>query len=154
MKEIDATSNRNGDGTMCVGPVPGVHGPRSGEMAIELLADMVADAGRAFGGDMRAAALFVLLVRAARKGGPGTNGSRPQGLSQSELAAISGIPRETVRRKLSAMERHGWLKRHGTLWSVDGDTAGYDTAGWMSALEERLGARVSRFLDETTAHRR
>jgi hypothetical protein len=134
------------------GDFPEAPGALLGDMAIGFLADILADAGRAFNGDIRAAALFVLLVRATRSHGPVTNGSHAPGLSQSQLAAISGIPRETVRRKLSAMERQGWVQRHGTMWSLDCDTAQPDTALRMMILEERLRARVARFLDEAAAH--
>jgi predicted transcriptional regulator len=37
----------------------------------------------------------------------------------SDLAQITGIPRETVRRKLGALERDGWIGRSDAGWLLD-----------------------------------
>ncbi|MCA3181087.1 MAG: helix-turn-helix domain-containing protein [Burkholderiaceae bacterium] len=37
----------------------------------------------------------------------------------SDLAQITGIPRETVRRKLGALERDGWIRQDDAGWFLD-----------------------------------
>jgi hypothetical protein len=120
------------------------------EEAIDLLAGVLADAGRAFGGDMRAAALFILLAQASQrpaKRGASHPADAPRGLSQSELAAISGISRETVRRKLAAMEKLGCVKRSDAGWFLDWDTVDAVSAQSYVALRARLLERAQRLFD-------
>lgn len=38
---------------------------------------------------------------------------------QRDLSQITGIPKETVRRKLIKLEQHGWIRRQGAGWVLD-----------------------------------
>lgn len=38
---------------------------------------------------------------------------------QRDLSQITGIPKETVRRKLLKLEQSGWIKRKGQGWVID-----------------------------------
>lgn len=42
-------------------------------------------------------------------------------LRQRDLSRITGIPRETVRRKLLKLEREGWIRRQGPCWVLNRD---------------------------------
>ena len=41
---------------------------------------------------------------------------------QRDLSQITGIPKETVRRKLLKLEREGWLRRQGPGWVLNRDS--------------------------------
>jgi CRP-like cAMP-binding protein len=110
--------------------------------AVEFFADALADLGRVFSGDMRAATIFVLLARAAMVGGPAN------GMTQSEIAAASGIPRETVRRKLAAMERLGWIGRREMIWYIDADLDDAEGARRFAALRGRFLQRATDLFEE------
>jgi DNA-binding MarR family transcriptional regulator len=42
----------------------------------------------------------------------GTPGTRPIDINLRSIAAFSGIPRETVRRKIAELESRGWITRN------------------------------------------
>jgi DNA-binding IclR family transcriptional regulator len=44
-----------------------------------------------------------------------------QPLRQRDLSRITGIPKETVRRKLLKLEREGWIRRQGPGWVLNRD---------------------------------
>lgn len=48
----------------------------------------------------------------------GLDGQRLDGLRQGDLARITGIPRETVRRKLLRLEAAGWILRAPRGWVI------------------------------------
>jgi DNA-binding IclR family transcriptional regulator len=78
-------------------------------------------------------------------------GGRVNGMTQSEIAAASGIPRETVRRKLAAMERLGWLGRREMVWYIDTDLEEVEGAGRFAALRSRFLQRAADLLEKGTA---
>lgn len=41
---------------------------------------------------------------------------------QRDLSQITGIPKETVRRKLLKLEREGWISRQGSGWVLNRDS--------------------------------
>lgn len=115
--------------------------------AVIFLADALADLGCVFCGDMRAGTIFVLLARAAMVGG------QASGMTQSEIAAKCGIPRETVRRKLAAMERLGWITRREMVWYMVADLEDADGAGKFVALRDRFVQRATDLVETVTAER-
>lgn len=120
------------------------------DRVIEMVADVFADAGRALGGDMRAAALLAALgqaaLRARRQGcGPDVPAARAGdacGMTASALAEVTGIARETVRRKLVAMQKAGWVDRRGALWLLPGNGAGEPVPPVVADLQRRQIHRV------------
>ncbi|RBI87433.1 hypothetical protein DRV85_00405 [Rhodosalinus halophilus] len=126
-------------------PADELHSDHLEIRAIDSIATTLADLGQAFGGDMKAVTILLLLARAAR----GTEAA--VGMTQSEIAARSGIPRETVRRKLVAMERPGWIVRHESLWYLNmtlGETKSGDA--WV-AIKRRYVDRAAAFVDEVAS---
>jgi DeoR/GlpR family transcriptional regulator of sugar metabolism len=62
---------------------------------------------------------------------------------------VSNIPRETVRRKLHALEAKGWVARdQGGLWCIAADPGGDDAPVRrdLAALDERGLQRVARLV--------
>ncbi len=96
---------------------------------IALLFDQACDVLKAFDGDFRLFLILCLVGRATlqARAGLSDNGSRAQdgraeGLNASDIAFASGIPRETVRRKLADLARRGWLVCDGQgMWRLAPD---------------------------------
>lgn len=102
---------------------------------VDFMAEHLADISRAFRGDMQIAVLLAIICQVRHQAIIAASASlrtiedvppERRGISASRLAAATGIPRETVRRKLVAMERRGWLGREANYWFltfVDEDAA-------------------------------
>ncbi len=77
---------------------------------MEFLTEHLADVSRAFGGDLQEMLVLAIIgqkhLRAAveRQGGDAA-------ISASRIADVTGIPRQTVRRKLKSLEERGWISQ-------------------------------------------
>jgi DNA-binding transcriptional ArsR family regulator len=70
----------------------------------------------------------------------------PGALGASRLADVSGIPRETVRRRLSALGRRGWITRlDDGSWSIAGTAGESPVRRDLAELDRRGMARMLRF---------
>ncbi len=99
---------------------------------VEFLIDHLVDAGRAFRGDYQAMLVLAVLGQArlgalrAAAGADATSTDVSRGAEStnaSRIADITGIPRQTVRRKLEALAERGWIERdaEGTYRLVSSD---------------------------------
>lgn len=96
--------------------------------------DQMLRSSRRFGGDYERLILWGVLahlnvaplmppgsppsaVLDARGSVPGA-ADRLHAVRASDLAQITGIPRETVRRKLRSLERDGWIVQETTGWAI------------------------------------
>lgn len=78
----------------------------------QFLTDHLADCSRAFDGDLQQMLTLALLGQVAldaRARGLLESNAQADCISASRLADVSGIPRETVRRKLGALQKRGWI---------------------------------------------
>lgn len=96
---------------------------------VEFIADHLSDCSRAFGGDLQQMVVLAVIgqmelharARAAAGGAPAN-----AAIAASRLSDATGIPRETVRRKLKILEERGWIFRDSEgAWRlrIDGATA-------------------------------
>jgi hypothetical protein len=124
---------------------------------VEFFTEHLSDCCRVFGGDLQE--MFVLAVmgqvhlRALLDEGPdGTVTPRtipgPAGISASRIADVTGIPRQTVRRKLAKLESRGWaVPRASGLWVLavrDGVALAREGEGGLDDLDARSMGRVLR----------
>ncbi len=74
-------------------------------------------------------------------------------INASSIAAISGIPRETVRRKLEGLAERGWVVRAPNgLWRIATDEEPLAPARReLFELEQRSSERLARFLGQIQA---
>ncbi len=85
--------------------------------AIEFLVAQLVDFRKVFQGDLDETLIFLVLaryhLREERTGLPENDQKRlpAQSLTQARLAEITEIPRETVRRKLLALEKRGLIEK-------------------------------------------
>jgi len=127
--------------------------PRYQYCFVDYFAEQLADFSRVFHGDLQMVVLLATIGQislsaaiAAETGGRAVSELPPErrGMTTHRLADCTGIPRETVRRKLLAMERKGWLVREHNFWfltpSGDDTVARKDLAG----LDDRAIARTAR----------
>lgn len=70
----------------------------------------------------------------------------PIGITASRIADVTGIPRQTVRRKLSKLESRGWIVRKPSgLWVIalrDGMARARQGEDGLDALDTRSMERV------------
>lgn len=124
---------------------------------VQFLSEHLADCRKVFGGDLDAV-LVLAVIGQHHLGGflaqPGTIAHESLSISASRLSDVTGVPRETVRRKLLALERKGWIRQvEDGSWSlvIEGrqaaarnDLADLDTRGMSRLL--RLNTDVVRIL--------
>lgn len=128
---------------------------------VEFFIEHLADLSRAFRGDLQAMMVLALVgqvylraVRVAVKAGtdPATIPAERLGIGASRIADVTGIPRETVRRRLTALERKGWLLRSGEAeWRLavaDGKAA---ARADLAAIDRRAMVRLARLFADLEA---
>ncbi len=121
---------------------------------VEFFTEHLADCSRAFGGDLQLMLVLALMGQmhlqalVAQKQYPDHRALivREQKITASRIADVSGIPRETVRRKLAKLEKLGWVEQEGSgAWRLiigdDGSKARRD----LSELDQRSIARIAVF---------
>lgn len=120
---------------------------------VDFLAEQLADMSRSFHGDLQVVVLLATVGQvslsaaiAAEAGGrsPAELAPERRGITTNRLADCTGIPRETARRKLIAMEKMGWLTREDNFWYLT--TSGEDTVARqaLAALDDRALSRTAR----------
>lgn len=121
---------------------------------VEFFIEHVSDVGRPFKGDLQSVLVLAVLgqawlnaARAAAAAGQTPEAMPPERMSTSasRIADITGIPRQTVRRKLDLLEGRGWLIRNADgscrLASADGVTTAKRD---LSEIDQRALVRVAR----------
>nr|WP_111301200.1 hypothetical protein [Paracoccus saliphilus] len=128
---------------------------------VEFFIEHMADLSRTFRGDLQLMMVLALVgqvhmraVRAARKAGtdPSAIPAERLSINASRIADVTAIPRETVRRRLTALERKGWLLRNGEAsWqlAVEGGkaTARVD----LEVIDRRAMVRLARLFSDFEA---
>ncbi len=121
---------------------------------VEFFIEHLSDVSRALRGDLQAVIVLALIgqvqMRAMRQAAlagqdPYSLPAERVSISASRIADVTGIPRQTVRRKFVALERRGWV--------VQGESGAYRLAirdGTaparidLEAVDRRAMARVAR----------
>lgn len=119
---------------------------------IQFFTEHLVDCRRSFDGNLDDVLILAILgqsrIRAFLNGASSaapTTGT----IGASRLADVSGIPRETVRRRLAGLKKRGWVIR--------GDDGGWEIAGQagesaarrdLAELDRRNTARMMRFHGE------
>jgi DNA-binding MarR family transcriptional regulator len=83
---------------------------------VEFLTEHLADLSREFGGDLQQMLVLAIIGqvhihRQLRLDGRPSLHNADTSISASRIADVTGIPRQTVRRKLAALEKRGWIER-------------------------------------------
>lgn len=141
----DATSHRSGDGQKDAPPAAEEIAEKLHKnyrafqyRAVQFLTDHLADCARVFNGDLQQMLVLALLGQVAldaRARGLLVNNAQADCISASRLADVSGIPRETVRRKLAALHKKGWVEQ-------------MDSGSWRLAIDAMEQARARAGLED------
>ncbi len=127
---------------------------------VQLFAEHIVEVSRFFEADLRSVVVLAIVgqmeIEARIRSHVDRPGSTPRDAvtgtplrtNTSTIAEISGIPRETVRRKIDTLARRGWIERDPKgLWHFKMD--GTDSAparGELLEIDRRQTERVCRFL--------
>ena len=123
----------------------------------EFMASHLIDCCGVFDGDLHEMLVFTILAQrylrdhiAAQHGDAETPDGERRAISATRIAAQTGMPRETVRRKLAALQARGWVEKTGRAdWRIavtDGSaTAGLELEDFL-AREARRVLRFARAL--------
>lgn len=106
--------------------------PRAQYHCVEFLASHLADCSRTFEGDLQQMLILALIgqmhLRACLDEDGGvwqTSPTLDTSISASRLSDVTGIPRQTVRRKLQALESRGWIVQNAEgRWQIVVDDQG------------------------------
>ncbi len=115
---------------------------------VELLSEHLADLSRSFGGDLQQVLLLatigqVYLEHVRRQRAVG----ELRGLSASRLADVSGIPRQTVRRKLVILKERGWIEETTPgSWRLAMKQGQTNARRDLNDVDLRSQKRIARFL--------
>jgi DNA-binding transcriptional ArsR family regulator len=123
---------------------------------VQLVCDHFSDCSRAFEGDLQKMLILSLIgqshfsrLRARQTDAPGATSYDPtveHGTTASRLSDITGVPRETVRRKLKSLSEMGWITRDASgVWSLVAEGGSTAVRLDLQKLEDRAMARVAHF---------
>ncbi|MCZ8375821.1 MAG: helix-turn-helix domain-containing protein [Beijerinckiaceae bacterium] len=121
---------------------------------VEFFTEHLADCSRAFGGDLQLMLVLALMGQmhlqalVAQKQNPDHRAPsvREQKITASRIADASGIPRETVRRKLTKLEQWGWVEQEGSgAWRIVIGEQGSNARRDLAELDQRAMARIAVF---------
>jgi len=132
--------------------------PRFQYAFVEFLVAHLTDVAKAFDGDLHQALSLAVIgqvrLRAlvqAELTGDAVPAPEALAITASRLADVSGIPRETVRRKLKLLEARGWIARRpdGAVYLV-ADATGQDVPARRHFAEQdaRNRQQVARLVAE------
>ena len=88
---------------------------------VEFFIEHLSDISRSFRGDLQSMILLAIIgqvqmraMRCAAEAGENLHALPPErrSISASRIADVTGIPRQTVRRKLEGLARRGWIMRN------------------------------------------
>jgi hypothetical protein len=121
---------------------------------VEFFAEHLSDVSRAFGGDLQQVMVLAILGQmrlrakheAAARGAPPAEETGRDGTTASRIADVTGIPRETVRRKLHVMRDKGWILRgEDGLWRIVAEPGSDETRVRrdLSEVDQRAMRRIA-----------
>jgi hypothetical protein len=108
------------------------HYPGYQYVFVDFLVDHLTDLSRSYGGDLQQVMVLAIIgqrwLQARREmDGDALDTLRATAISASRLADVTGIPRETVRRKLALMQAKGWVAQGPDgAWFLALDPGGRD----------------------------
>lgn len=117
---------------------------------VEFFTEHLSDLSRAFRGDLQMVLVLAVVGQVRLRDHidqrPDDGTVRiPGGIASSRLADVTGIPRETVRRKLNSLAKMGWVERvDGALWRISMDGQKSVARRELNELDMRAVDRVAR----------
>ena len=114
---------------------------------VEYLCAHLVDCARAFNGDLDKVLVLALIGQVGIRDlldAPGNPPEATKAISASRLADVSGIPRETIRRKLKELADLGYIEASETGWRLKLDQGRSTARKALSALDEKAIQNAAR----------
>jgi DNA-binding MarR family transcriptional regulator len=113
---------------------------------VQYLSEHLADCARAFDGDLSQLLVLAVLgqerLEAVKRDGLS---APPSTMNATRIADVTGLPRETVRRKLGLLEAKGWIHRaDGAGWVLTSDSEASQARRDLAELDARGLSRLAR----------
>lgn len=121
---------------------------------VEFFTEHLSDVSRSFGGDLQAMLVLAMIGQVWIKALTDPATDRPENVERgaitaSRLADVTGIPRETVRRKLSLLAKKGWIApTPSKAWHIVVRDERAVAREDLSELDQRAITRVARLFAE------
>lgn len=120
---------------------------------VQFFSEHLTDCSRTFKGDLTAMLVLAIIGQAhlAAKRGLGAPGEHrePRGVHALRIADVTGIPRETVRRKLAVLQEIGWIEHADSGWVLVSASNGTTNARRdLRDINERGLKRLARLFNE------
>jgi hypothetical protein len=119
---------------------------------VQFLAEHLTDCRKSLGGDLDEIMIIAVLgqrfigARLARDGGDESAHDRVW-MSALRLSDVTGVPRESVRRKLKKLETRGWVVQDPVLgWRLSGSLDHTQVRADLGDVDRRGIQRLSRLL--------
>lgn len=118
---------------------------------VQFATEWLADCSRAFNGDLQLMLILsvigqVQLADFATAGGVADN-MQSRAISASRISDVTGIPRETVRRKLKLLHDKGWIDRRGeSHWCIRVENGNAPVRQALGQLEDNAIRKICRFV--------
>lgn len=116
---------------------------------VEFLVEHLVDLSREFRGDLQMPMILaiigqVMIHSLQKEGSVAEDGSVAAAISASRIADITGISRQTIRRKLVALERLGWIEQlPDRSWRIRVDDGRATAQSDLAGLDARQISRVA-----------
>lgn len=115
--------------------------------AVEFLVGHLADVSRQFRGDLQEMLVLAIIGQLElhrRVTHPDPNLAARPSIGASRLADVTGIPRQTVRRKLTSLAERGWIESDGAAsWRLKIVDASSPARDDLSDLDRRKMRRLA-----------
>lgn len=86
---------------------------------IQFMSEHLSECSRAFDGDLQEVLILSIIAQAAVDGR--RSKGFPKQVNASRIADVTGIPRQTVRRKLVKLGERGWIRQNpNATWEMAG----------------------------------
>ncbi len=119
---------------------------------IQFFTEHLVDCRRSFDGNLDDALILAILGQSrirAFLNGASSAAPMTGTIGASRLADVSGIPRETVRRRLARLKQRGWVtQNHDGGWEIAGQAGESAARRDLAELDRRNTARMMRFHGE------
>lgn len=121
---------------------------------VEFLVEHLTDLSREFRGDLQMPMILAVIGQfyyqsQARRGPKAEKDGSAIGITASRIADVTGISRETVRRKLAALERLGWVEKlSDSSWRLLADERGSAARRGLAQIDRRGIQRIARLFAE------
>ncbi|MEJ1934851.1 hypothetical protein WDZ92_32020, partial [Nostoc sp. NIES-2111] len=118
---------------------------------VQFSTEWLSAGSRAFGGDLQLMLILALIGQVTLERAVAANGNVDDltrtGINASRISDVTGIPRETVRRKLLVLEKRNWIEQDGNAnWSIKVVNGQAPVRAELASLEEFAIRGVTRFV--------